>query len=209
MIAVADVHVLDEAHDDARAAEVLDQIERRVIVEAALDHRVDLDRREPRVQRGANAFEHAVALGEAAAHLPEDLRIERIEAHGDAMQAVGFELGGVLREQHRVRRERDVLHAVERGELADELRRVRSQQRLAAGQPHLLHAELHEQARQPRDLLERQTLGGFQEAIVLVERLARHAVRATEVAAIHDRDAQVVQRPPERIVRTLRRLAGR
>ena len=45
-VAVADIHVFDEAHDDAGAAEALDQIEHRVIVDAALDHRVDLDRRE-------------------------------------------------------------------------------------------------------------------------------------------------------------------
>ena len=37
VIAIADVHVLDEAHDDAGAAEVLDQVEHRVIVQAALD----------------------------------------------------------------------------------------------------------------------------------------------------------------------------
>ena len=201
VIAVADVHVLDEAHDDAGAAEVLDQVEHGVIVQAALDDAVDLDRRQPRVLRGANALEHAVALGEAAAHLLEDLRIERVETDGDAMQAVRLQLRRMLREQHAVGRQRDVLHAFERGELADQLGDIRAQQRLAAGEPHLLHAELHEQARQPRDLFERQALGRLQEAIVLVKRLPRHAVRAAEVAAIHHRNAQVVQRPIQRVAR--------
>ena len=105
--------------------------------------------------------------------------------------------------QHRVRRERDVLHALERSEFADEFGQIRAQQRFAAGQPNLLHAQLHEQSRQPGDLIERQTLGGLQKTIVIMEGLPRHAVRAAEVAAIHDRNAQVVQRPAQRIARML------
>src|SRR4029453_17931538 len=74
VIAIADVHVLDEAHDDPGAAEALDQIEHRVVVESALDDRVELDRRQARIARGLDAFENSVELREAAAHLFEDLR---------------------------------------------------------------------------------------------------------------------------------------
>ena len=41
----------------------------------------------------------------------------------------------------------------------------------------------------------------LQEAVRLVKGLARHAVRATEIAAVHDRDAQVVDRPPQGVQR--------
>ena len=61
-----------------------------------------------------------------------------------------------------------------------------------------LHAGAHEHARQAQDLREVQPLAAVQEAVRLVERLARHAVRAAEVAAIHDRDAQVVDRAAQR-----------
>ena len=111
MIARADVHVFDEAHDDAGAAEMRQQVEQRVIVDAALDDGVDLDRREARAARVLDAVEHFVDAAEAAAHLREHLGIERIEAHGDAIQAGRLELGGVLRQQHAVGGERDVLDA--------------------------------------------------------------------------------------------------
>ncbi len=42
-----------------------------------------------------------------------------------------------------------------------------------------------------QDLVEGQALGGGQETVALAEGLARHAIRTAEIAAIHDRDAQV------------------
>src|SRR3984957_17588044 len=44
LIAIADVHELDEPHDHRRAAEAFDQVERRVVVQAPFDDGVDLDR---------------------------------------------------------------------------------------------------------------------------------------------------------------------
>ena len=73
--------------------------------------------------------------------------------------------------------------------------RFGAQQRLAAGDAQLAHAELREQARQAHDLVEGQAFVRLQEAVVVVEALLRHAIRAAEIAAVHDRDAQVVQRP--------------
>ena len=136
---------------------------------------------------------------EAAAHLREHVRVERVEADGDAIEAGGLELGGVLGEQHAVGGERDVLDAGQRREIADEIGEIRAQQRLAAGDAHLLHAGAHEHARQAQDLREVEPLAGFQEAVRLVKGLARHAIRAAEIAAVHDRDAQVVDGPPQRV----------
>src|SRR4029079_1486921 len=48
----ADVHVFDESHDRARAAKALDEVESRVVVLAAFDHGVDLQRREAGAVRG-------------------------------------------------------------------------------------------------------------------------------------------------------------
>ncbi|WP_353738906.1 hypothetical protein [Burkholderia multivorans] len=49
------------------------------------------------------------------------------------------------------------------------------------------------------DLLVREQRAVRQERIVLAEDLAWHAVHAAEVAAIRHRDAQVAQRPAERV----------
>jgi hypothetical protein len=62
-------------------------------------------------------------------------------------------------------------------------------------------AERYEQAGEARDLVELQALAGFQELVVIVKRFRRHAIRAAEIAAIHDRDAQVVERAAERVER--------
>ena len=43
--------------------------------------------------------------------LREHLRIEAVETHRDALQARGAQFGGVLRQQHAVGRERDVVDA--------------------------------------------------------------------------------------------------
>ncbi len=74
---------------------------------------------------------------------------------------------------------------------------IATQQRLSAGDPELLHAELHEHARDPLDLLEREELAARQEPVVVPEDLLRHAVDAAEVAAVRDGDPQVANRPAE------------
>ena len=56
-----------------------------------------------------------------------------------------------------------------------------------------------EELRDARDLLEGQQLRVRQERVVGVEDVLRHAVDAAEVAAVGDRDAQVVQRPAARV----------
>ena len=54
-----------------------------------------------------------------------------------------------------------------------------------------------EHAGDPLDLLEREQLASRHEAVVAAEDLLRHAVRAAEVAAVGDRDAQIAERPAE------------
>ena len=76
-----------------------------------------------------------------------------------------LQLAGVARQQHAVGGERHVLDAGDGGEIADEIGEVGAQQRLAAGEAELAHAEPHEQPRQPHDLLERQPLVRAEEAV--------------------------------------------
>ena len=75
-IAIADVHELDEAHDNRHAAKALDQIERGMIVDAALDHGIDLDRREPGGDRGIDAVQHLIERAESAAHAGENFLVQ-------------------------------------------------------------------------------------------------------------------------------------
>ena len=103
----------------------------------------------------------------------------------------------LLREKRRVRRERDVEVVAERCQPGDQELEIAAQERLAAGDPQLLHTEVDEHARDPLDLLEGEELAARQEAVLVAEDLLRHAVHAAEVAAVGHRDPQVADRPAE------------
>src|SRR6185312_2750611 len=166
-VAGADVHVLDQAQDVARAAEVLRHLEDASVVEPALHHHVHLDRPEPGRGRGIDALEHPGRRDADVVDRCEDVVVQRVEADRHAVQAgVGQPLR-LPRQEDAVRRQRDVLDARHGGE----------------------------HPRQPLDLLERQDLGAAQELEVVAEDLLRHAVHAAEVAPVGDRDAQIAQRP--------------
>ena len=104
----------------------------------------------------------------------------------------------LLREQRRVRRQREI-EAVDRREPLDEALELAPQERLAAGQADLLDPERDERLRDPLELLEREQLLAVHEAVFLPEHRLRHAVGAAEVAAVGDRDPQVADRPSERV----------
>jgi hypothetical protein len=166
----------------------------RVLVLAALHDAVDLDGTKAHGIRRRDACENRFGPDAAAVHALEDFVFVAVEAHGDALQAGGFEFVRLLFQQVAVGGEGKVAQAFERGESFDQARQLVTQQRFTAGDADLLDAELHEQPRQPLDLLEGQQLRPRQEFVVLAVDLGGHAVRAAEVAAVRDGDAQVVQR---------------
>ena len=144
--------------------------------------------------------EHGREVAAAAVHLLEDLLVEAVEAHREALQACGLELGRVLGEPRAVGRERDVLDTLEARERGDDLDDVAPQQRLAAGEPDLLDAELREQARDALDLAGREPVRARQELVMLAVELGRHAVRAAEVAAIDHGNPQIAERPAQPVL---------
>src|SRR4029077_7751453 len=76
---------------------------------------------------------------------------------------------------------------------------VPAHERLAARDAHGAHTEPGEDADDARDLLEAQELAALEEGVVPAEDLLRHAVDATEVAAVGDRHPQRLERPAERV----------
>src|SRR5215213_9678735 len=78
-----------------------------------------------------------------------------------------------------------------------------AQQRLTAGQPNLLDAELGKDASEPVNLLEAENGGARQPDILRL----RHAVAAPHVAAVCDGDAEVAEGTAEHIHRPLRHAA--
>src|SRR5213079_666368 len=125
LVAVADVHVLDETHDHAGAAEAFHQLEHRVIVHAALHDGIDLDGSQFRAARLLDAGEHLIDPAETAAHAREHPGVQAVQTHGDALQAGRLELARVAREQHPVGGEGDVLDARDGGQVPDQVGEVR------------------------------------------------------------------------------------
>ena len=83
--------------------------------------------------------------------------------------------------------------------LLDEPLQPAPQQRLTARDAQLAHATRHKAACQPRDFFKAQQLTVLHPGVPVRECFGWHAVRAAEIAAIRDADAQIAQRAPQRI----------
>jgi hypothetical protein len=93
----------------ASASEVLEQIQDLVIVDAALNDGIDLDRREARAAGRRDASQHVLQLTKPTGHLRKGIRIQTVQADRDALQSRRTQCRGMLREQHAIGRQRDVL----------------------------------------------------------------------------------------------------
>ena len=128
----------------------------------------------------------------------ELVRIERVERHVDALHAAGGELARHISASC----EPLVVSVSSSSAPVAEMARERPHQRhdaaphqrLAAGQPQLADAARDEGAAQPVEFLQRQQVGLRQERHVF-----RHAIDAAEIAAVGHRDAQIGDRPLERV----------
>ena len=121
------------------AAPELEQRHQLVVVHAADHHRVDLESGEERCGR-RDARAHAVQLV-VARQGAEAVGVQRVEAHGQPVQPGGLQRLGVRREQNAVGRHGEIADAGSPRQPRDQVRDVAPQQRFAAGQPDLVHAE--------------------------------------------------------------------
>src|SRR5688572_329386 len=196
----ADVHVLDEAEDPTGAAKMPSHRQDALLVQTALHDHVHLDRSESRRLGRVHALEHIRDREVDVVHALEHRVVERVEAHGHALQTRDLERLCLGREKRSVGREGEVEIAHLREHL-DETLDVATDERLATGETDLLHAEADEDADETLDLLERQDLGPREELEILAEDLLRHAIDAAEIAPVGDADAQIAQRTLEGVER--------
>ena len=189
----ADVHVFDEPHLGLQRPAELDQIDELVVVDAADDHRVDLEGAE-HAMRGGHPFEDAIELVEAGEGL-EPVAAERVEAHRDSAEPGPLQPVDLVGQQDAVRGQRKVGQARLGGEQLDQHVEVAAEQRFAAGQPETIDAQADEHVHERADFLEVQHVLAGQPHVVLL----RHAVFAAEVAAVGDRQPQVLQRTAQLI----------
>ena len=174
-----------------------------MIVDPAPDDHVDLDRAQPDGQSRIDPVEDPRDREVDAVHRAEDRVVQRVETDGHALQAGVLQRPRQRPERSSVRGQREIqLLAVRRAqgsEHRDEIRQTPPNERLPAGDPQLLHAQRDERPRGSLDLLEGEDLVARQEREVAPKDFPGHAVGAPEVAAIGDRDAQVAERPSQRV----------
>ncbi len=131
--------------------------------------------------------------------------IEGVEGDIDAAHAAIAQLRRIFGELAAVGRQGQLVEgplAAQPAEAADEMHDVAADERLAAGQAQLPHAEANEGRADALQLLEAQDLRLRQEGHVL-----RHAIDAAEIAAVGDRHPQIGD--PALIGVDQRRIGGR
>jgi len=128
----------------------------------------------------------------------EALGPEGVEAHGHAAEPGGLERLRLLAEQDPVGRDGEVPQGRPLGQHPDQARQLTPQERLAACQPHLVHAQLDEDVHERRDLPEVEDLRAREPRVVFLG----HAVVAAQVAAVGDGEPEVAERAPVGVVET-------
>ena len=170
------------------------EVDDLVVVDAAHHDRVHLHRREARVERGVDAGEHAVelvALGRARGTRSRcsessDTLMRRSPASARSCASSGSRTPLVV----------IAMSTPSGASSCDEPGHVRPHERLAAGDADRLEAEaLDADPGDPGDLLVGEQLLAGQP----LHPLFGHAVGAAEVAAVGDRDPQILDAPRERI----------
>jgi hypothetical protein len=134
--------------------------------------------------------------GVAPGDLEEAVALQRVDRDVHALDTGGRQRHGIPLEQVAIGRQREVADARDRGEHRGEPGEVPADQRLAAGEAHLLDPQGGHQADQPLDLLEAEELVALEPG----HPLGRHAVLAAEVAAVRYGDAQVGDPAPVPVV---------
>jgi hypothetical protein len=81
------------------------------------------------------------------------------------------------------------------GETRDQIFNIFPKQGFTAGHPKLLDPEAYEGLREPLKLIKRQQRLLGQEGVLPIKDFLRHAVGATKIALVNDREPQILELP--------------
>ena len=188
-------HLLDEAQLVVALDAPGEQLAGLVVVETTHQHGVDLDRPEARSSRGLEAGDDVVQAV-ATCHLVERVRPDGVEADVDAIEAgVGQRLGRAGEAQS-VGRDGQLEGRIDGARTSDDVDQTTSYEWLTPGEPHLAHPEpLGGDTHQADDLV-------VTEDVVVrqpFEPFGWHAIAASEVASVGQRDTKIRGETPESV----------
>ena len=154
-VGIAYVHEFDETQDVPAALEETRHVDDALIVGAALDHHVDLDRFQADAVCFLDAFEDLGHRKIDVVHRPEYRIVEGIQADRHAVQSRVLESLRLLFEERPIRGQRQVQTGFLR-QHANQLLELAAHQRFAAGDAHFFDAMPVKNFHQPVDLVETQ-----------------------------------------------------
>jgi hypothetical protein len=184
-------HELDEPDLVVRRSGQLTEAQHLALGEVAHRDRIHLDGPHLRERGDRLQPTHHLGQGVPAGDPEERVSGQRVHRHVEPIHPRLHQRAGIALEQVAVRGDRDLAEALGAAQHRDQLGELPADQWLAPGQPQIADAHRREQPNQPLDLLEGQDLGAIEPG----EPVGWHAVLAAEVAAIHHRDAQVLDQP--------------
>ena len=201
---VADIthrHDLNERQlHSARPAEIQERVD-LVLIEALQGDGVYFHLK-TRFQRGLDSVEHLRQPAPSGDHR-EFFRVERVQGHIDSIDAARSEAAGEFAELRTIRRECQLVEQsafqMSRNRL-EVLHDSAPDQRFSSGYSKLPDSERNERGAEPVEFLQGQQFLLGQEL-----HFFRHAVHASEVAAISHRNTQISDRAPEWIHQFLTR----
>ena len=145
-VGVAHVHEFDEAQNMAAALEVARHVDHALVVDAAFDHHVDLERPQAHAIGFLDALQNLGHRKIDIVHRAEYRVVERIQADGDAVQTGVFQGLGFLLEQRAVGGEREIEPGFA-GQQFDQFFQLPAHQRFAAGDADFFDAVIAENPR--------------------------------------------------------------
>src|SRR5690625_3390197 len=193
-VGVAHVHEFDEAQHVAAAAKMFGHGLDAVVVHAALDHHVDLDRVKSGGSGVVDAGQHAIDRKLDVVDGLKGVVVQRIEADGNALEPGPSQapclFGG---KQRSVGGQADVVNAGNVGQQGNQVFQPVAHERFAAGQAQLGGAQAGKPASQAGGPVKAATHGARQKSVIGAEQLFGHAIDTAKIAAVGHRNPQITQ----------------
>src|SRR5215469_8339588 len=189
-------HKFDEAHDDAAFAGKGGEGFDFILVEAAHQNGVDLDRGQAGFLGGVDAT-HDRVVGARASDLLKLDWVERVEADVNAMEACGDQLFAAVGQEAAVGGHGEVLDP-DCLEVGNEGFDAIAHERLAPRDAHLGDAKTHKDADQAAEFVPGKNLV----VVVVVFWVGGTAIDTAEITAVGDGDAQVLDLASEFVGKT-------
>lgn len=188
-VGLADIHVLDEAEGEAGAAAAGGQRQDLVLIDPALENRVDLDE-ETALGGLEEVAPDSLGINRTTGHAGRDFRIEGIKADVDPVEPGRGESFGACAEAAAIGCHGKVKTGITITQLPDEDGQVPAKQGFAPGDADSPDTEVKKGAGKAGDLFEGEDFLPRKKAEIRTEEFSREAVLAAEVAAVSDGDTQ-------------------